>query len=132
MHKMIWPGAAAAILAMSAMAGAQSMSSGQQMSGSMANDAMAKAAMAKPASYTGCLAKGDTPDTFVLNTETMAPLALSSKDVKLEKHVGEKVTVTGPAHEMSGDHAMPMDGMAKDGMAPFVVKTIKTLSAHCS
>lgn len=144
MHKMIWPGAAAAVLVMTAATAAQSMS------GSMQKDSMAKDAMAKPESYTGCVAKGDKPNTFVLKDahadamahdsmshdgmakdgmmkdgmksggmahDAMSTLTLSSKDVKFDKHVGEQVTVTGTWGKDAMAHdSMSHDGMAKDGM----------------
>jgi hypothetical protein len=58
---------------------------------------------AKPAhshTVTGCLAKGDEPGEFSITGEDGKTWGLRSATVKLDPHVGHKVTVTGSkAHE---------------------------------
>jgi hypothetical protein len=53
---------------------------------------------AKPAhthTVTGCLAKGDEPGEFSITGEDGKTWGLRSATVKLDPHVGHKVTVTG-------------------------------------
>jgi hypothetical protein len=51
-------------------------------------------------SVTGCLQKGDEPGEFSITGEDGNTWGLHSKTVKLEEHLGHKVTVTGsPIHE---------------------------------
>ena len=54
------------------------------------------------------------------------PMAIESKAIDLAKHVGHKVSVSGP------DHAMPMgkDTMGK-GMAAWSVTSLKMIAATC-
>ena len=110
-----------------------------------AQDKMAKP-MGKDKTYTGCIAAGDTSGTFTLThvmsdmakdamkKDTMGkdvmakPMAIESKSVDLSKHVGHKVSVTGP------DSAM---GMGKKGdtmgqpMPAWSVTSIKMIAASC-
>lgn len=48
---------------------------------------------------TGCLQKGDEKDEFSITGEDGKTWGLRSSNVKLEEHVGHKVTVTGKATE---------------------------------
>jgi hypothetical protein len=48
-------------------------------------------------SVTGCLERGDEPGEFSITGEDGKTWKLHSKTVKLEEHVGRKVTVTGSA-----------------------------------
>jgi len=49
---------------------------------------------------TGCLQKGDEPGEFSITGEDGKTWGLRSTTVKLDQHLGHKVTVTGsPAHE---------------------------------
>ena len=50
---------------------------------------------------TGCLQKGDEPGEFALQAEDGKVWELKSNTVKLEEHVGHKVSVTGSAREES-------------------------------
>jgi len=113
-----------------------------------AQDKMAKP-MGKDKTYTGCLAAGDMTGTYTLThvmsdigndamkKDTMAkdtmgkgpmakPMAIESKTVDLSKHVGHKVSVTGP------DSAMGMKGdtMGKP-MAAWSVTSIKMIAVSC-
>jgi hypothetical protein len=60
----------------------------------------AQDAAPKTHSMTGCLAKGDAPDTYKLtNVEggKVDSVGIVSSDVKLAAHVGHKVELTGTA-----------------------------------
>lgn len=122
-----------AVAAMSHVAGAQ--------------DKMAKP-MGKEKSYTGCIAAGEMAGTYTLNNamaemamggnamkkDTMAkdsmakpatskPMAIESKSIDLAKHVGHKVSVTGP--DTTGKDAM---GKA---MPAWSVTSLKMVAATC-
>jgi len=111
-----------------------------------AQDKMAKP-MGKDKTYTGCIAAGDMAGTYTLThvmsemgngamkKDTMGkdamgkdamakPMAIESKSVDLSKHVGHKVSVTGP------DSAMKGDAMGKP-MAAWSVTSIKMIAATC-
>ena len=56
----------------------------------------------KPHDMTGCLAKGDTPMTYRLtNVEggkvKTVDITQTAKDLKMDAHLGHKVTITGTA-----------------------------------
>src|SRR5439155_10460491 len=53
---------------------------------------------------TGCLQKGDEPGEFSITGEDGKTWGLRSSNVKLEEHVGHKVTVTGSVHHESKTH----------------------------
>ena len=117
-----------------------------------AQDKMAKPmGMGQEKTYTGCIAAGDMAGTYTLThaTAEMAmgkdamkkdamkkdtmgkdamakPMAIESKAIDLAKHVGHKVSVSGP------DRAMPMgkDTMGK-GMAAWSVTSLKMIAAAC-
>ena len=112
--------------------------------------------MGKEKTYTGCIAAGDMTGTYTLThaTAEMAmgkdamkkdamkkdtmgkdtmgkdamakPMAIESKAIDLAKHVGHKVSVSGP------DRAMPMgkDTMGK-GMAAWSVTSLKMIAGTC-
>src|SRR5882672_8376087 len=121
---------------------------GAQSSTTAKGDKMDKMEM-KDATYTGCIEVGSTAGTFTLThvvddhmakdameKDTMATtLTLTSASVDLSKHLGHKVSVTGPAAHGKMD-AMGKDTMAKDGMAKdasaFTVKSLKMVAASCS
>jgi hypothetical protein len=50
---------------------------------------------------TGCLQKGDEPDEFSIKGEDGKVWGLKSSSVKLEEHLGHKVSVTGSVSEES-------------------------------
>ncbi len=62
----------------------------------------------KPMSHvktvTGCLQKGDEPGEFSITGTDGKTWGLRSSTVKLEKHLGHQVTVTGSAHRESKAH----------------------------
>lgn len=107
--------------------------------------------MGKDKTYTGCIAAGEMSGSYTLThvmsdmgkdamkKDTMGkdamgqgamakPMAIESKSVDLSKHVGHKVSVTGP------DTAMGM-GMKGDTMgkpkAAWSVTSIKMIAATC-
>lgn len=116
-----------------------------------AQDKMAKP-MGKEKTYTGCIAAGEMAGTYTLThaaaemgmghdamkkdtmgKDTMGkdamskPMAIESKSVDLAKHLGHKVTVTGP------DSAMGMakpDAMGK-GAPAWSVTSLKMVAATC-
>ena len=127
-----------AVAAMSHVAGAQ--------------DKMAKPmGMAKEKTYTGCVAAGEMAGTYTL-THAMAemamggdamkkdtmgkdsmakPMAIVSKSIDLAKHVGHKVSVTGPDSAVAmGKDTMGKDTMGK-GMPAWSVTSLKMVSATC-
>jgi hypothetical protein len=58
---------------------------------------MASGAPQQATTVTGCLAKGAAKDTFNIKDEKSKEYKLTSTTVKLEPHVGHKVTVEGGA-----------------------------------
>jgi hypothetical protein len=97
--------------------------------------ALAVAAQQAPAprehSMTGCLKKGDAPNTYlVTDVEGNGPksIGIVSSDANLAPHVGHKIEVTGvavPAADAEKDKNVPK--------APHYMKlsSIKMLSAQC-
>lgn len=136
-----------AIAAMSHVAGAQ--------------DKMAKPmGMAKEKTYTGCIAAGEMAGTYTLTNamaemamggdamkkETMGkdsmakpamakPMAIESKSIDLAKHVGHKVSVTGPDAMAMGKDTMGKDTMGKDAMGKAMpawsLTSLKMVAATC-
>jgi hypothetical protein len=90
----------AVTLLMSLTAVAQTTKPGDQTTQDTAKMG-AQEKMQKPANpmqtVTGCLQKGDEPGEFALTGEDGKVWELRSSAVKLEDHVGHKVTVTGSA-----------------------------------
>lgn len=90
---------------------------------------------------TGCLAKGDSADEFVLNAANGSTWEVKSDSVSLADHVGHMVQVTG-AVENSTMHNMKEDtkdmahdtGMKKDNTEHGHLKAtnVKMVSDSCS
>ena len=90
---------------------------------------------------TGCLAKGDSADEFVLNAANGSTWEVKSDSVSLADHVGHTVAVTG-AVEHSTMHNMKEDtkdmahdtGMKKDNTehGHFKASKVKMVSDSCS
>ena len=55
----------------------------------------APAAAQEPTTVTGCLSKGPSEGTFTLTQDDRKTFALTSTTVKLNDHVGHKITVVG-------------------------------------
>jgi hypothetical protein len=68
-------------------------------------------------SATGCLQKGDKPDTFKLVDKDGKTWNVTSKKVSLAGHVGHTVTLTGDVtkSDMSGMSGMKDSSMSKMG-----------------
>ena len=60
-----------------------------------------KASAKEAKTVTGCLQKGDEPGEFALKAEDGKVWELKSSNVKLEEHLGHKVSVTGSTKEES-------------------------------
>jgi hypothetical protein len=59
---------------------------------------------AQTKTITGCLQKGDEPDEFSITGEDSKVWGLRSSAVKLDEHLGHKVTVSGPiTHESKAE-----------------------------
>ena len=71
----------------------------QTKSGAQESKATKSAKEAK--TVTGCLQKGDEPGEFSIKGEDGKVWGLKSSSVKLEEHLGHKVSVTGSATEES-------------------------------
>ena len=94
--------------------------------GAKAQDASAP----KEHSMTGCLAKGDAPNTFKLTDLASGPksVGIVSSSANLAPHVGHKVEITGtpvPAKDAEMDANVPK--------APHYMKVtaVKMISATC-
>jgi hypothetical protein len=90
-------------------------------------------------SVTGCLQKGDEPGEFSIAGEDGKTWGLHSKTVKLEEHLGHKVTVTGsPVHESAKERAEEkkegkMEKAAgKDEIGDLRVTSVKMISETCT
>ena len=120
-----------------------------------AQDKMAKP-MGKEKTYTGCIAAGEMAGTYSLThltagmgmgkdtmkKDTMGKdamgkdamakaMAIESKTIDLAKHVGHKVSVTGPDRAMAmGKDAMGKDAMGKN-MPAWSVTSLKMIAATC-
>ncbi|HEX5385529.1 MAG TPA: DUF5818 domain-containing protein [Gemmatimonadales bacterium] len=93
--------------------------------------APAPAAAQEPTSVTGCIAKGSAEGTYTITDADGNTYALTSSSVKLENHVGHRVTVTGTSeametgmakdtgmsHDMKSDTGMPKGDMKDTAMA---------------
>jgi hypothetical protein len=64
-------------------------------------ESQAKTSAKEAKTVTGCLQKGDEPGEFALKAEDGKIWELKSSSVKLEEHLGHKVSVTGSAKEES-------------------------------
>jgi len=108
--------------------------------------AVTSPAAAQQTSVTGCLSKGTAKDTFTISGADGKAYSLTSSTVKLEQHVGHKVTVTGTSAGMETgalkDTSMKKDtSMAKDtsmkkpagaaGGGVLSVSNLKMVSAEC-
>jgi hypothetical protein len=66
-----------------------------------AQEGQAKKSANGTKTVTGCLQKGDEPGEFSIQGEDGTVWGLKSSRVKLEEHLGHKVTVTGAASKES-------------------------------
>jgi hypothetical protein len=97
----------------------------------------------KPASptktVTGCLQKGDEPEEFSIAGEDGKVWGLRSSTVKLEEHVGHKVTVSGTiTHESKAEEKKEKDegqvekASGKEEYGDLRVTSLKMISDTCS
>jgi maltose-binding protein MalE len=99
----------------------------------------------QPTSVTGCLAKTGT-DAFSISGTDGKAYSLTSSTIKLEQHVGHKVTVTGTSAgvetaALKDTSAKKDAGMTKDtsmtketgatGAGTLKVSSLKMVSAEC-
>ena len=108
--------------------------------GSSAQRPQEKKAEQKPARYTetvtGCLQKSNEPGEFSITGEDGKTWGLYSSNVKLDKHLGHTVTVTGsrtyePKAEEKKDGQVER-ASSKQEYADLEVTTLKMVSETCS
>jgi|SRR5882672_5320905 len=91
-------------------------------------------------SVTGCLQKGDEPSEFSITGEDGKTWGLRSTSVKLEQHLGHKVTVTGTTtHETKAQEkaeekkeGQVENAASKAEYADLTVTSLKMVSESCS
>ena len=91
-------------------------------------------------SVTGCMQKGDEPGEFSITGEDGKTWGLHSKTVKLDDHLGHKVTVTGsPIHESAAKEKAEekkegkMEKAAsKEEIGDLHVTSVKMISESCN
>jgi len=97
-------------------------------------------AMSHTKTVTGCLKKGDEPGEFSITGEDGKTWGLRSSNVKLEEHVGHKVTVTGSVHHESKTHEKAEEkkegqmekAAGKEEYRDLRVTSLKMVSDTCS
>ena len=97
-------------------------------------------AMSHTKTVTGCLQKGDEPGEFSITGEDGKTWGLRSSNVKLEEHVGHKVTVTGSVHHESKTHEKAEEkkegqmekAAGKEEYRDLRVTSLKMVSDTCS
>ena len=95
---------------------------------------------ASPDSVTGCLKKGDKPNTFSVTTKAGKTVWVTSQAIPLAGHVGHTVTLTGDmASSMGGmSDTSKMSGMSDTSKmggsmgSTLNVTKMKMVSATCS
>ncbi|HLB88981.1 MAG TPA: hypothetical protein VJK29_15105 [Terriglobales bacterium] len=104
------------------------------------DDKTAQKPAGRTQSVTGCLQKGDEPGEFSITGEDGKTWGLHSKTVKLEDHIGHKVTVTGsPIHESAAKEKAEekkegkMEKAAgKEEIGDLHVTSVKMISESCN
>jgi hypothetical protein len=90
----------------------------------------------KAHTVTGCLQKGDEAGEFSITGEDGKTWGLSSTSVKLDQHLGHKVTVTGTAtHETKAEEkkeGQVENAGSKKEYADLTVTSLKMVSDSCS
>ena len=85
---------------------------------------------------TGCLQKGDEADEFAITGEDGKTWGLRSATVKLDQHLGHKVTVTGSATKESKaeekKEGQVEKASGKEEYGDLNVTSLKMVSASCS
>jgi len=87
---------------------------------------------AKPVkTVVGCLQKGDEPGEFAIRGDDGMVWELKSNTVKLEEHVGHKVSVAGQAKEWSKKEGDVEKASNKEEYGDIRVTSLKTISDSC-
>ena len=90
----------------------------------------------KSQTVTGCLQKGDEPGEFSITGEDGKTWGLRSTSVKLDEHLGHKVTVTGSTtHETKAEEkkeGQVENAASKAEYADLTVTSLKMVSESCS
>jgi hypothetical protein len=90
----------------------------------------------KSQTVTGCLQKGDEPGEFSIKGEDGKTWGLRSTSVKLDQHLGHKVTVTGSTtHETKAEEkkeGQVENAGSKTEYADLTVTSLKMVSDSCS
>ncbi len=85
---------------------------------------------------TGCLQKGGQPDQFSITGEDGKSWDLRSSTVKLDEHVGHKVTVTGsPTREAKAEEkkeGQVENAARKEALGELRVTDLKMVSPNCT
>src|SRR5712692_1455049 len=85
---------------------------------------------------TGCLQKGDEADEFSITGEDGKTWGLRSSTVKLDQHLGHKVTVTGSStHESKAEEkkeGQVEKASSKEEYGDLDVSSLKMVSSTCS
>ena len=79
----------------------------------------------------GCLQKGDEPGEFAIRGDDGMVWELKSNTVKLEEHVGHKVSVAGQAKEWSKKEGDVEKASNKEEYGDIRVTSLKTISDSC-
>jgi|SRR5205807_3608652 len=90
----------------------------------------------KSQTVTGCLQKGDEAGEFAIKGEDGKTWGLRSTSVKLDEHIGHKVTVTGSTtHETKAEEkkeGQVENAGSKAEYADLTVTSLKMVSDTCS
>src|SRR5712692_3108372 len=100
------------------------------------DDKTAQKPAGRTQSVTGCLQKGDEPGEFSITGEDGKTWGLRSTSVKLDEHLGHKVTVTGSTtHETKAEEkkeGQVENAASKAEYADLTVTSLKMVSESCS
>ena len=89
----------------------------------------------KTKAVTGCLQKGDQADQFSITGDDGKSWDLRSSTVKLDEHVGHKVTVTGSARETKAEEkkeGQVENAARKEKLGELRVTDLKMVSPNCT
>ena len=90
----------------------------------------------KTKAVAGCLQKGDQADLFSITGEDGKSWDLRSSTVKLDEHVGHKVTVTGsPTREAKAEEkkeGQVENAARKEALGELRVTDLKMVSPNCT
>ena len=139
MQRMIFP-TLAFVLLTTLVSLAQEPANQDSTKGTAAQEKQEHKAMSHTKTVTGCLQKGDEPGEFSITGEDGKTWGLRSSNVKLEEHVGHKVTVTGSVHHESKTHEKAEEkkegqmekAAGKEEYRDLHVTSLKMVSDTCS